>query len=448
MMLLWLAGALLLGLAYLMFIGTFSRYWADDFCYLANFQNSPNLLAAVQKSYSSWSNRYANVILFNTAQLFGRRAVSFFPAALLALLALSAFLALRQIAQALQLRLRPLAALCLALALTFFSVLQAPNRFQAVFWLTGLVTYFAPLIFWNLLIFLILRQPRWPALLTIAALALLAAGASETTLVVQVTFLSLWLFFAALQRKQRPPIIGVTVAWLFTMLGFLVVLLSPGNAVRLSYLPERQFTLASSALIVRFAADFALGQLRSFPLPAAVAFGAAFLLGQVTFPGLPKPSAAWFLLPLALTGLLLASLVTPSVYVYGRFGYPEARALFPAAYLLTALILLEGLLLGWRLTFPPRASLPLTLAALLLAAYPLWFIYRDARSLPQIQRYARDWDQRDAEIQQQRQQGNLQITVRGIESPGGLGEIKPDPVFWINRCAADSYNLDSLAIFP
>ncbi|NCP87825.1 hypothetical protein GW781_00300 [bacterium] len=237
---------------------------------------------------------------------------------------------------------------------------------------------------------------------------------------------------------------------MFTLLGFLAVLLAPGNAVRLSMLPERQFTLASIALIFRFAADFVLGQLRSFPLPAAFTFGVGFFAGLTGFSGAPKPSAASFLLPAALTYLLLASLVTPSVYVYGRFGYPEARALFPAAYLLTALILLEGVLLGWRLARPPAAfaTLLLMIAALLLTAYPIWFIARDARFLPQAQGYARDWDLRDAEVQQQRQQGHLNLTVKGIESPGGLGEIKPDPQFWINRCAADSYGLDSLAIFP
>lgn len=65
-----LASALFVGLAYLMLLGAFSRYWSDDFCFLAASQTSPNLWAALQKIYLSWSNRYANMALIGLAQLF------------------------------------------------------------------------------------------------------------------------------------------------------------------------------------------------------------------------------------------------------------------------------------------------------------------------------------------------------------------------------------------
>ncbi|MFO7584299.1 MAG: hypothetical protein R6W69_06175, partial [Anaerolineales bacterium] len=205
---------LLTGLAalfFLAYIGFYSRYWADDFCYLVTVQNSDSIYQAMRVIYTTWSNRYANVLLVGMVDFFGQQAIRYLPGMMIASLVLSFYLAIRQAGLFFQRSLRPLLALNLALLLSFFTILQTPNRFQSVFWMMGLVTYFAPVIFLSLMTALILWGIRtspspgkgWAKLALLAGLAFVSGGMSETTLAFQVTFFAL--FFLVMLFLSRPP---------------------------------------------------------------------------------------------------------------------------------------------------------------------------------------------------------------------------------------------------
>ena len=58
------------------------------------------------------------------------------------------------------------------------------------------------------------------------------------------------------------------------------------------------------------------------------------------------------------------------------------------------------------------------------------------------------WDERDLQIQQSREQGILEINVRGIDGlpVGGIRDFADThgPGFWVNKCAARYYRVDAI----
>lgn len=467
----------LAALTFLMYIGTFTRHWTDDFCYVMVAESSNNIFEAIQVIYTSWSNRYANVLLVGAVNLFGRPAIRFFPALMIALMVFCLYLAASQIAKFSGRRFSPLIGLNLAVLLTFFSILQAPNRFQSVYWLMGLVTYFAPLVLisgMSALIFWAIRSrpnkgQRWPALTLLGALAFLSGGLSETTLAFQVTFFGIALVFCFLFLRDEQKNSGLLfsgTALVVSLAALLVVFLSPGNAVRLENIPESQFSFSTIPLIFRFAWDFIWNSARSFVIPTILsvisAFGIAFGASLDSNEKVKQPAHRNYWIAIGLVPfvsyVLIASLVAPSVYVYGTHGFPEPRALFPARFVLTLALMAEGFLFG-RLTarailacagFQASSGMIAASAVLIVvtALYPLWFLQKEAQTLPRVQGYARQWDQRNSFLLEQQQQGNLDIVLDGIQPPGGLIELRQDPNFWVNQCVADFYDLNSIAVFP
>ncbi|MDX9991350.1 MAG: DUF6056 family protein [Anaerolineales bacterium] len=464
----------LAALSFLGYLGFFSRYWADDFCYLVTFENSKNIFDAIQAVYRSWSNRYTNILLVGLIDSFGPNAIRYLPGIMIGLLIIALSLTIYQLGHWFESPLRSRHAFHLGLFLTFFTILQTPNRFQSVYWMMGLVTYFAPLVFLGLITSLMLWAMRarlsgprnWLALSGVAILTFLTGGLSETTLAFQVT--SFGLFFLAVllfgpTPTKRTALLFSGVALVASLLSLLVVFLAPGNAVRLENIPESEFSLSKIPLIVIFAFDFIKNSLTSFVVPTIVSVLSAFGLALIAFrEQSPRESFAglWRGLGAVPVGafLLIASLVAPSVYVYGNFGYPEPRALFPAQFVLTGALMLTGFLLGrlaaQRLLPGPAflrsasGMIGITILLLAVSAYPLWFLQKEIQILPQVQRYAFGWDERHRYLVEQSQQGSLDIVLDGIQPPGGLMELRQSPAFWVNVCLADFYDLNSIAVFP
>lgn len=462
--LLWLQGITgLAALSFFIYIGSFSRYWADDFCYIGIVENTNSIFDAVRLVYATWSNRYTNVLFVGLLNLFGPDGIRFFPGIMIALMAIVLFVMIQNLARFLKYPIKPLLAANLAILLTFFTILQTPNRFQSVYWMMGLVTYFAPVVFLALMVAI----AAWAAqrestdklgLILLALLAFLAGGLSETTLAFQITFFTLALAAALFLRKNTAlPYLGLTLV--VSLLALLVVFLAPGNSVRLENIPESEFALSKIPLIFIFALDFIQDSLRSFMVPAGLSVLSAFGLGLILFKGQKLPARFWlaFVLLPAIAYTLIASLVAPSIYVYGDYGYPEPRALFPAQFSLTAALMAFGLMLGRvavsffnRQMFFSKSfgMIAFTTLFLLISAYPLWFLNREIPALPEIERYAQTWDERDSFLREQRQQGSLDIVLDGIQPPGNLIDLRQSPSFWVNVCVADFYNLNSITVLP
>ena len=85
-----------------------------------------------------------------------------------------------------------------------------------------------------------------------------------------------------------------------------------------------------------------------------------------------------------------------------------------------------------------------TIALLLLALYPLQLMREQMADLKFNQQRARLWDQQAIQIINQRMSGQRNLEVSALDSDAEIAEMSADPAFWVNRCAAQFYQVDSI----
>lgn len=467
------AAIILLTYAY---IGTFTRYWADDFCFTQTLKASNNLFGATLDLYNNWSNRYTTMLLVGVSEWFGAKAISFLPAAMITLWVISLVSLIYQIKSALKLPRHWLSSLLIALLLAFLTIHQAPDRYQSVFWRSGMVTYFAPLVFYCFGAAFIIDQVfnpgrKWPlmaALILVASLFFLSGGLSETTLALQTGALLLALaatwFFVHTENRQRLLALLATGS-IASFISLLVVFLSPGNTNRLTSMPDHPGLIDLAGYSLRFGWDFIRLSIGTLPTPTILTLALGILISLDFFNRI-NPSHTRFsnwrllgvfmIIPL-IAYILIVCATAPSVYVYAKFGYPAGRALFPSRFILTTALFVMGNLIGLMIQqiLSQRSGIQITILKLIVSLiigaailYPLNSAQRELATIPVYQKLAIEWDNRDAQIQAFKANHVENIILDGIESPAELIDLNPSPNHWVNRCVANFYGLKTIAVFP
>lgn len=279
------------GLLSMAALGRLTAYAADDYCTAATVR-SAGWLAAQGHWYGAWTGRFAATGLTTGIEALG-------AAQLIAPLLLTGLVAAFAAASR-SWSLGLIAAFALAVTLPY----------QDLYWLSGAATYVPPLILWAFA-YALRDRP-----LAVVALAILAAGFSETAAFVGVV--------AGLVLRRRDLFAG-------SALGALVVLAAPGNAYRLAGLPEPDL-LHALALT-----PLAAGGVIAHAAPAALL---AFAIG---FLAEPVDRRTFRIASIAALVLLLAS-VFPAVWATS--GPPPERALVIGK----ALVLLWAAVLGRSLS--------------------------------------------------------------------------------------------------
>jgi hypothetical protein len=82
---------------------------------------------------------------------------------------------------------------------------------------------------------------------------------------------------------------------------------------------------------------------------------------------------------------------------------------------------------------------------LVTALYPLWTIRNNYKMVPQYQRHAARWDQRDASIRELAASGETNIVTWGLPGIANVNDLGPRPGHWINYCAAIVYGVDTIS---
>ena len=467
-------GAALLVYAYL---GTFSRYYADDYCLTSSFLSSGFWKSQVEL-YVGWSPRFTGTFLMNLSELLGRGMIRAWTALTIVLWAAVVARAFVEAARALRLPGRATTGLAvvLAAALVFFTVQEAPQQYQAVFWRVGIVTYTLPLVFLAALAGLILNRVRrssaggsvWWGVALGALLAFFAGGFSETYVTLQTGALALaliavWLGVKSQLRRNARLLVGAALAG--SLLALVVVVAAPGNAVRLGTMPVRPHFVALLRMTVTNAFIFIYSSLKEFAFQNLVALLLAFAPGYGLYAGrddLPgmRPSAllASLLLVPVLGLLLVLAVCAPSAYA--ESSYPEGRVLIEARFVLVALVLVEGLLLGLSLSQlhhwagePAPALLQAVMGVVFLCAalYPLYDARKTVATVPAYRARAAAWDAHDAAFSTSVRKGVLDINLydpraRSFDDFSGLLDISSDPKNWVNQCVAGYYGAHHLAI--
>ena len=462
-------GTLCTGIALALYgyLGTFSRYGSDDYC-LSAFYLQSNLVNAMIERYMTSTSRYTNIIFIGLAdKLFGWYNVAILPALMLTLFVLGLYLLLKEIVEMLRLGWSRWLIFFLSLFVVYFSIAQAPDLYETLYWRAGMTSHFAPLVllpfFFTFLLNQIRKsQERWPSLWTGIAcflIPIVIGGLSEppTAFLITLLFLAIvaaWRWSDA--RSRRSTLLLLIYSLAGALVALIVMAVAPANALRTQTATPGLMELVSRIII--YPSYFIVDTLRTYPAPTLVSMVVPALLFYVKYSYASQPLSRealnrlgiLMIVVLLLTYLFIAAGFAPSAY--GQ-SYPVPRARFIGRVLLTIALIMEGALLG-RLTSQLRENPRLTaiqgfaaFALVLLMLYPLRSAGRILGDIPVYQQRAAAWDGREAEIRAMKAEGQTDLVVRFLSSER-LQDLGDHTGFRLNRCAAALYRVDSIVAVP
>jgi hypothetical protein len=445
------------------YLGTFTRYLADDYCEMQRV-TSGNILRSLLQRYLTTSDRFSNLLFVGVAEFLAPRNVQILPVAMIALWTAALIWLVFEARRLLNFQWSVLVDILLGGLLAFFPIFEAPNRFQTIYWRSGMATHFAPLVYLTFFVALLLmlirrNEGRMPAL-WLGPLCLLIAffggGFSEPpdAMLIAGSLLALAALWFLDKGPRRKPALYL-LAWTFAggLLALIVMALSPGNQLRLGTPPPALPVFAQRTAL--YPLQFIGDSLVTLPLPTIVSVAGAALLFYTLFACVPVLSSAQsrgvlFALILApmVMYLMIAASFAPSVY--GQ-AYPVERARFAGRLMMTTATLLEGACLGvlaaqWQVLRSKPLLVNLASVLLVLAAiYPLRAAGGVlAAELPYAKRWATAWDARQATIYADKAAGKQAIIVPQLPGFEHVKELDPRPKMWVNRCAAAFYGVKSI----
>ena len=461
----------LAGLALLAYLGFYNRYWADDWCYSADARQLGTINATLQyfnpegTGYSS--NRYSltlfSALTENILGMFGNQMVA---ATTIVIWLGAIFWILWNLSRLIN----PIPASAVLLAsglLLYYNLYLSPQRFQILYWRSGVLPYSTAIIFWLLILGFVTRQmirettARWVNYV-VPMLAFFAAGLGEisSTLLFSGTtilLIAIWYFKNKKQDWAAKSFQTLFIAWLFLLLGMAALIISPSNA-RLENMGVNQMDpLAVPFVSLRHALDFINFSLRGLPLPHLIFIGMIFALAILSTSGTAsdltvKRVAILLALTALITYLLIAAIQAPTAYFYSSIPEPRGQSLSRFVLLLGLAVMawITGTWTAEKITgrWLVYASAAIMLAGFAYTARSITVIYDE---LDGFVYRAQIWDERDAIIEEAKSRGITLIEVPVIDT----GEIQTRDMFgskgigWTQfslNCAARYYDVDGLKV--
>jgi hypothetical protein len=448
----WIAINLALGLPLLLFAYSFFfiRYLADDFCVIGISLNRGPLYA-LGYWYQVWTGRYTYTLSSALAGQVGIGAAPLIALIIFGMWWLGLWNLFRAALHNRQLPHHTLiaasgASLVIAMALT-----ATPSAAQNGYWQTGLLTYPPCLMLTAWLGYWLIRPPtsRFAQCGLAFLIPFVAAGYSDGFAVIQVTVLALggmylwWKWRGAFRQSSQFGM--VVVALMGSIVGFIVVLVSPGNAVRRAMFPPADLvqtivgTLANSFTPLLSMLILVPGTL--FTLIALPTWAAQ----QDRQPAPRQLALNGFVVPCVLILLTVWAGFAAS-YFATTFPLPQ-RSWVIAQGVAAVCLMIFGYALGLRYQQAFRCSVvQRILTAFLTVSIVLSTIgvtLAGVREVRTAQEIAALWDKRDQAIRQQAGQ-NIPVRTFSLGLPLGLEDLTDDPNFWVNGCMANYYRVPSL----
>jgi hypothetical protein len=459
----------LFALAAYAYLGSFSRYIADDYCEAVRVTTVSPIQAVINR-YSDGAfrsaNRYSNILFVGFSEMLGENSIPITTVAMVVLWTVGLIWLVHEIRKYNRVEWTPLVDVFLGSLIAFMSLLQAPNLFQTVYWRSSMMTHFAPLVFGSLLFAFTMRQARRLPSESVSpftygfifAASFVLAGFSEPPAATMVTIfflllLAVWAWNKSSIRNRLLALTGVTFASVFA--GLLTLMFSPAvtNVAR-EKSPDAVLILFNS---FKYALDFIRDSFISLPLPLFFCFLIPLLLvwalkqsgGTSSIPENRRLPVWMIVLPL-LAWLLIAAGFSPSAF--GQ-GFPVERMRFLARVWLIVTLMLEGVWLGlllpeFKFNRTIGAWVALIVFALISIAYPLRTAFSVIqKNVPEYRERAELLDLRHAFILRHIAQGETNLFVPGFGGWHGVKELDSNPAHWVNACAANFYQVSSIQSF-
>jgi hypothetical protein len=442
------------------YLGTFSRHMADDFCSVGFTRT--NFFAALWNNYLTVSDRFSNFALIALSESIWPGSVSILPLLMILLWVAGVAWLLHEGSHFAGHGWAKPTTLTLTVLLIFFALLQAPNRYQILYWRSSMATHFAPLVLLPSLAAFLLRSisrssfSRWLYPLAFF-LSFILGGFSEPTVVILIALLGFaiaatWLWMKTPTRRAALSLL----TWSFAgaVIALIIMAIAPANSLRLGDPPPALLILILRSF--KYTYQFIKNSFNTLPLPTIFTIFTPFLVfhGLYVAPAVEltvvQRKRIWVMLAVAplLSFLLVLGSFAPSVY--GQ-SFPVERARFAGQLILVATLMIEGAGLGvlfaqWRPLILLRLPVGMISASLLMisAIYPLRAVWLTLADVPEYRERAKLWDAREAYIHKRIALGEADLVVPGFPGIYGIKEWDDVESHWVNRCVADYYGVNTI----
>jgi len=271
----------LIGIALFIYAGSYSRYWADDYCYSAVVKQL-GLFRGLVNWYDTSGNRLSALAVVAFTEIFGWKFIRFTTLVILALWVGAWIFFLSQVRRLVHWKVSGYWLVLLALVEVYFAALLAPDRLQSIYWRMGTFHYTLPLplLLIELGLFAVGYQSSGKKLFWAVALStfitFFSSGLSETFAAMQAGAFSLAMIAGLISlpgqqgvpRPQRGQVARLLAAPLAaTILMMAIMSQAPANEWRQAVMPPPENLLLVIPYSLRYAGDFIYYTMRGQILP-------------------------------------------------------------------------------------------------------------------------------------------------------------------------------------
>ena len=454
------------------YLGSFSRYIADDFCTAGDVLKL-GFWGAQSNMYMTWSGRFSFTFLVAVTHLLGPGLTPLLPALAILLWLASMIILFYQVQSSLISDPSWLGSFLLATFTLSVIFTASPNIYQSLYWQTGMLTYAFPLILGTAYLawlFKLTKSKPNPSTMALTYLTsflwpLFVGGFSETIVSVQTAglFLLLGLLMLSKGRKASSEMrLVLFLGFIGSMTAMVIVVMAPGNETRRGLMPPSpEFSTLLRATLLDWYI-FSVRTLKWHPLGIGLTLFIPFLTGyllvtkgragNIDTVEASRSIVLWIMVIPVFTFLLMCASIAP--YEYAISSFPDGRVLITTLFICILGMGSWGFLLGVGLpVFLTRhvqwmPSLKITLSVLGLVVFLIFIWQASAAAVAELdtmKSYAIAWDTRDSALRSARLEGVNTIEAASLtHMGGGLAEIGYDPDEWINQCIARTYGFDQV----
>ena len=449
------------------YLGSYSRFIADDFCSAA-IARSHGIFRGTLHWYMNWNGRYSANFLDSLFGYLGPAATPF--ATGLVVTAWFIVLAIAVAPLLPQVENRESQSGIIAAMVLFATLHVIPFVGQSLYWGQGMRSVVPPLILGTACVALIANRsrlqtrtklsPLW--LITASLLTFIAVGFAETYFALQTTAIVFALVIPAVFQRyavsNRRNYFALLIAGLAgSLAGGLLMFVAPGNRFRQSAFPPPPGPpelLNISLRGLREFSDLLVLAPGKWPIWAGIIV-CGFIFGLQVFQPRARSSGraqrelltlVW--LPVAGFVLLLACWVPMAWGTSLTLAY---RTLIIPAYVLVSVVTCWSYIAGrecrnvYRLLASRSPAVAITLPIVGLLAFGVLAanITREMWQQRSIfAGYARRWDEREQTIKQAKSQGLPYAVVLRQHNWAALEELAADPkITWLSKCVHDYYGI-------
>lgn len=450
------------GVALFVYLGVYNRYWADDWCYNADFRNQGfiDTVAGYSHDVTYTPSRYSVTIFAGLLQALGVLGVQLMTPLTILFWVVGLIYLLYNVSRIIGYQLSKTSLVLFSSLIVYFSIYLSDHIYQSLYWRTGMLTYTLPMVFLTWIFGFITAQsvrekPSLWITALVGVLAFLGGGFSEAGTTVMVSSLAIYVVIAAFFAYRYKSLwavrslVSAIVALIFALVAMAMLIFAPTTQIRKGRYGEPASLPQLVQLVFNFTYAFFVAAIKNYQYP--VLFAISSLLGIVWHASSgrkAKPVNTILLAGLAfgLAAIFVAASLTPSAYI--EKGIPAARTMIIPRFVIVSAFVVAGWFTGITLRefLKTRWLEPAALGLLLIAyLYPVHSLDITSQKIQIYSQRTELWDIRNETVLTAIHNGEERVDAVAIDGQpvGGIRDFDPPDKrgFWITKCAMDYYGI-------